>query len=374
MTRIVLAFLLSFSVFAAAAAPQPPSVIGRSWMVGDMSSGQVLTAQKSDERIEPASLTKIMTGYVVYQALREKKISLEQQVNVSERAWRAPGSRMFIQPRRPVTVDELIRGMVVQSGNDACIALAEAVAGNEEVFAQMMNREAARLGMKNMNFRNSTGLPDPQHYTTANDLYLLTTALIRDFPAEYAQYYSQKEFRYNNITQPNRNRLLWLDPSVDGVKTGHTEAAGYCLIASSNRGGRRLVSVLLGSNSESTRAQESQKLLNWGFQFFDSVKLHPANQSVKAIEVWKGEGKEVKSGFRSDIIITVPKGDAEKLKAELLTQQPLVAPVAQGQRVGTLRVTYDGKPLGEYPLVALETVAVAGIFGRAWDTLRLWLK
>jgi D-alanyl-D-alanine carboxypeptidase (penicillin-binding protein 5/6) len=374
MTRIVLAFLLSFSLFAAAAAPQPPSVIGRSWMVGDMSSGQVLTAQKSDERIEPASLTKIMTGYVVYQALREKKISLEQQVNVSERAWRAPGSRMFIQPRRPVTVDELIRGMVVQSGNDACIALAEAVAGNEEVFVQMMNREAARLGMKNTNFRNSTGLPDPQHYTTANDLYLLTTALIRDFPAEYAQYYSQKEFRYNNITQPNRNRLLWLDPSVDGVKTGHTEAAGYCLIASSNRGGRRLVSVLLGSNSESTRAQESQKLLNWGFQFFDSVKLHPANQSVKAIEVWKGEGKEVKSGFRSDIIVTVPKGDAEKLKAELLTQQPLVAPVAQGQRVGTLRVTYDGKPLGEYPLVALETVAVAGIFGRAWDTLRLWLK
>jgi D-alanyl-D-alanine carboxypeptidase (penicillin-binding protein 5/6) len=374
MKRIALAFLLCLSLLAEAAAPQPPSIVGRSWMVGDMSSGQVLTAQKSDERIEPASLTKIMTGYVVYQALREKKIGLEQQVNVSERAWRAPGSRMFIQPRRPVTVDELIRGMVVQSGNDACIALAEAVAGNEEVFVQMMNREAARLGMKNTRFMNSTGLPDPQHYTTANDLYLLTTALIRDFPTEYAQYYSQKEFRYNNITQPNRNRLLWLDPSVDGVKTGHTEAAGYCLIASSNRGGRRLVSVLLGSTSESTRAQESQKLLNWGFQFFDSVKLHPANQSVKAIEVWKGVGREVKSGFRSDIIVTVPKGDAEKLKAELLTQQPLVAPVAQGQRVGTLRVTYDGKPLGEYPLVALENVGVAGIFGRAWDTLRLWLK
>jgi serine-type D-Ala-D-Ala carboxypeptidase (penicillin-binding protein 5/6) len=374
MKRIALAFLLCLSLLAEAAAPQPPSIVGRSWTVGDMSSGQVLTAQKSDERIEPASLTKIMTGYVVYQALREKKIGLEQQVNVSERAWRAPGSRMFIQPRRPVTVDELIRGMVVQSGNDACIALAEAVAGNEEVFVQMMNREAARLGMKNTRFMNSTGLPDPQHYTTANDLYLLTTALIRDFPTEYAQYYSQKEFRYNNIAQPNRNRLLWLDPSVDGVKTGHTEAAGYCLIASSNRGGRRLVSVLLGSTSESTRAQESQKLLNWGFQFFDSVKLHPANQSVKAIEVWKGVGKEVKSGFRSDIIVTVPKGDADKLKAELLTQQPLVAPVAQGQRVGTLRVTYDGKPLGEYPLVALENVGVAGIFGRAWDTLRLWLK
>jgi D-alanyl-D-alanine carboxypeptidase (penicillin-binding protein 5/6) len=374
MKQIVLALLLCASLLVEAAAPQPPSIAGRSWIVGDMASGQVLTAQKADERIEPASLTKIMTGYVVYRALREKKLTLEQQVNVSERAWRAPGSRMFIQPRRAVSVDDLIRGMVVQSGNDACIALAEAVAGSEEVFVQMMNREAARLGMKNTSFRNSTGLPDPQHYTTASDLYLLTTALIRDFPDEYAQYYAQKEFRYNNITQPNRNRLLWLDPSVDGVKTGHTEAAGYCLIASSNRGGRRLVSVLMGSTSESTRAQESQKLLNWGFQFFDSVKLHPANQSVKAIEVWKVAGEEVKSGFRSDIIVTVPKGEAEKLKAELLTQRPLVAPVAQGQRVGTLRVTFDGKPLGEYPLVALENVAVAGIFGRAWDTLRLWLK
>jgi D-alanyl-D-alanine carboxypeptidase (penicillin-binding protein 5/6) len=374
MRRIASLLLLAFFHLAEAVAPQPPSIIGRSWMVGDLSSGQVLTAQKADERIEPASLTKIMTAYVVYGALREKKISLEQQVSASERAWRAPGSRMFIQPRRPASVDDLIRGMVVQSGNDACIALAEAVAGTEEAFVQMMNREAARLGMKNTRFMNVTGLPDPQHYSTASDLYLLTAALIRDFPAEYAQYYRQKEFRYNNITQPNRNRLLWLDPSVDGVKTGHTETAGYCLIASSNRGGRRLISVLLGSASESTRAQESQKLLNWGFQFFDSVKLHPGNQSVKSIEVWKGVEKEVRSGFRSDIIVTVPKGEAEKLKAELLTQQPLVAPVTQGQRVGTLRVSYDGKPLGEYPVVALEGVAVAGMFGRAWDTLRLWLK
>jgi D-alanyl-D-alanine carboxypeptidase (penicillin-binding protein 5/6) len=237
-----------------------------------------------------------------------------------------------------------------------------------------MNREATRLGLKSTHYVNATGLPDPQHYTTAQDLYLLTAALIRDFPAEYAQYYSQKDFRYNNITQPNRNRLLWLDPSVDGVKTGHTEAAGYCLIASSSRGGRRLISVLLGSSSESMRAQQSQKLLNWGFQFFDSLKLHPANQTVKAIEVWKGAAKDVKAGFRNDIVVTVPRGEAEKLKAELLTQQPLVAPVAQGQRVGTLRVTYEGKPLGEYPLVALEGVSLAGVFGRAWDTLRLWLK
>jgi D-alanyl-D-alanine carboxypeptidase (penicillin-binding protein 5/6) len=374
MQRLLAAFLCLFAALAQAAAPQPPSVVGRSWMVGDLSSGQLLAAQKPDERVEPASLTKIMTAYVVFQALRDKKLAPGQQVNVSERAWRAPGSRMFIEPRRPVTVEELIRGMVVQSGNDACIALAEVIGGSEDVFVQMMNREAARLGMKETKYTNSTGLPDPQHYTTAQDLYLLTSALIRDFPDEYARYYSQKEFGYNNISQPNRNRLLWLDPSVDGVKTGHTEAAGYCLIASSNRGGRRLLSILLGSTSESTRAQESQKLLNWGFQFFDSVKLHKGNELVKAIEVWKGAAEEVKAGFQGDIIVTVPKGDAEKLKAELLSQQPLVAPVTQGQRVGTLRVSYDGKQVGEYPLVALEGVGVAGIFGRAWDTLRLWLK
>jgi serine-type D-Ala-D-Ala carboxypeptidase (penicillin-binding protein 5/6) len=374
MKIIALALLIFLPALAQAAAPQPPPIAGRSWLVADVSSGQILVTQKADERVEPASLTKLMTAYVVFQSLRDKKLTLDQQINVSERAWRAPGSRMFIQPRRPVTVEELIRGMIVQSGNDACIALAEASAGSEEVFTQIMNREAERLGMKNTKFRNATGLPDPQHYTTAQDLYLLAAGLIRDFPKEYAQYYSQKEFRYNNITQPNRNRLLWLDPSVDGMKTGHTEAAGYCLIASSNRSGRRLISVLLGSTSESMRAQESQKLLNWGFQFFDSVKLHPANQSVKTIEVWKGSGNEVKAGFKNDIIITVPKGEAEKLKAELMTQQPLVAPISQGQRVGTLRVSHDGKPIGEYPLVALEGVGVAGIFGRAWDTLRLWIK
>jgi D-alanyl-D-alanine carboxypeptidase (penicillin-binding protein 5/6) len=374
MKALALLLVSVLPVLSQAAAPQPPPITGRSWVLGDLSSGQVLIAEKADERIEPASLTKLMTAYVVFQALRERKLSLDQQPSVSERAWRAPGSRMFVQPRKPVTVEELIRGMVVQSGNDACITLAEAVAGTEQAFVQAMNREAARLGMKSTRFMNATGLPDPQHYSTAQDLYVLASALIREFPKEYAQYYSQKEFRYNDITQPNRNRLLWLDPSVDGVKTGHTEAAGYCLIASSNRGGRRLLSVLLGSTSEAARAQESQKLLNWGFQFFDSVKLHPAKQSVKAIEVWKGSGGEVKTGFKDDIVVTVPKGEAEKLKAELLTQQPLLAPVSEGQRVGTLRVTYDGKLLGEYPLVALETVAAAGLFGRAWDTLRLWIK
>ena len=365
--------LLLLSV-AHAAAPQPPSIVGKSWIVADLSSGQVLAAEKADERFEPASLTKLMTAYLVFAALRDKKLSLGRAVNVSERAWRAPGSKMFIEPRRPVMVDELIRGMVVQSGNDACIALAEAVAGSEEVFVQMMNREAERLGMKASRFMNASGLPDPQHYSTAHDLHLLAAALIRDFPAEYAQYYSQKEYRYNNITQPNRNRLLWLDSTVDGVKTGHTEAAGYCLIASSRRGGRRLLSVLLGSTSESARAQESQKLLNWGFQFFDSVKLYSAGDAVKSLEVWKGVAPVVKVGVKGDLVVTVPKGESDRLKAELVSLQPLVAPFAQGQRVGALRVSFDGKPVGEYPVVALEAVAAAGLLGRAWDTLRLWVK
>ena len=373
--RSFLAVLLVFLSFALhAAAPQPPSVIGKAWMLGDLSSGQLLASQKADERFEPASLTKLMTAYVVFIALREKKLSLEQQVSVSPRAWKASGSRMFLEPRRPVTVDQLIRGVVVHSGNDACIALAEAVGGSEDAFVQMMNREAARLGMKNTKFMNSTGLPDAQQYSTAQDLYLLAAALILDFPTEYAQYYSQKEFRYNNVSQPNRNRLLWTDPSVDGMKTGHTEAAGYCLIASSRRGGRRLLSVLLGSTSEATRAQESLKLLNWGYQFFDSVRLYAAAAPVKTIDVWKGAARMVDLGVGSDLFVTVPKGEADKLKAELISQQPLVAPLAKGQRVGMLRVTHDGKPFGEYPLIALEPVAQAGFFRRTWDTLRLWLK
>jgi D-alanyl-D-alanine carboxypeptidase (penicillin-binding protein 5/6) len=374
MLRLILLALAALPMLAAAEAPKPPSVVGRAWMVQDLASGQVLTQEKPDERFEPASLTKLMTAYLVYAALRDKKLSLDGRVSVSQRAWRAPGSRMFIDPRLRVGVEDLVLGMVVQSGNDASIALAEAVAGSEDAFVQQMGREAERLGMKNTKFMNATGLPDPQHYSTARDLALLATALIRDFPEQYAKYYSQREFRYNNITQQNRNRLLWLDPTVDGVKTGFTEAAGYCLIASSKRGPRRLLSVLLGSSSESTRAQESQKLLNWGFQSFDAVRLYDKGQAVKEIEVWKGARAQLKAGFRGELVVTIPKGEAAKLKAELLAHSPLVAPVAEGQRVGVLRVTLEGKPLGEFPVVALESIAAAGIFGRAWDTLRLWLK
>ena len=373
MLRTLVAILV-FLAGPVALAQQPPSVIARAWVLADLSSGQILAAEKPDERFEPASLTKLMTAYVVFGALKDKKIVLDQQVTVSERTRRAPGARMFVDPRKPVSVEELIRGVVVQSGNDACIALAELIAGAEEAFAGLMNREAARLGMKNTKFMNSSGLPDPQHYSTARDLQVLAAALIRDFPAQYGQYYSQKEFRYNNITQPNRNRLLWLDPTVDGVKTGFTEAAGYCLIASSKRGPRRLLSVLLGSTSESTRAQESQKLLNWGFQFFDAVKVYGEGQAVKEIEVWKGEKRQLKAGFQSELVLTVPKGQADKIKGELATQSPLIAPVSAGQRVGSLRVSLDGKSAGEYPVYALESIAEAGFLSRAWDTLRLWIQ
>ena len=371
--------LLLVSAVAQAATPTPPSVEARAWLLADLSSGQILASENADQQFEPASLTKLMTAYVVYSALRDKTITRDQQVNVSERAWKAKGSRMFIEPRKPVTIDELIHGMVTQSGNDASIALAEAVSGSEDVFVMRMNQEAGRLGLKHTKFVNASGLPDAQDETvhdlsTAHDLYLLTAALIRDFPQEYARYYSEKEYRYNNITQPNRNRLLWLDPSVDGVKTGHTEAAGYCLIASSKRGERRVLSVVLGTSSEGKRAQESLKLLNWGYQAFDSVKLYAKGKVVKTIPVWKGQAKEVSAGFAGDLILTVPKSKAADLKAELLSRQPLVAPVEKAQPVGMLRVTLGGESIGEYPLIALEPVPAAGFFGRAWDTLRLWLK
>lgn len=280
---------------------------------------------------------------------------------------------MFIDPKRPVTVDELLRGMIIQSGNDASVALAETIAGSEEVFAQMMNREAKRLGMANTNFTNATGLTAAQLYSTAHDLSQLAVALIRDYPEHYAMY-SQKEYRFNNITQSNRNRLLWLDPTVDGVKTGYTENAGYCLITSARRGERRLLSVVLGTASESARATESQKLLNWGFQFFDSVKFYTRNQTVTQLRVWKGTSDMVKAGFTHDMFVALPKGQGDRVKATVESQQPLLAPITPGQRVATLRLEIDGKPYRELPVVALEAVPVAGILGRGWDTLRLMFK
>lgn len=353
--------------------PSMPAIAAKSYLLLDVNSDQLLGSHNPQERVEPASLTKLMTAYLVFAALKQKTLRPEQIVPVSVRAWRAEGSRMFIEPRKPVTVDELIRGMIVHSGNDACIALAEAVAGSEEVFAQMMTREARRLGMKDTHFVNSTGLPDPQHYSTAQDLALLAAALVRDFP-EYYPLYSTKEFRYNNISQSNRNRLLWTDPTVDGMKTGHTEDAGYCLISSAKRGERRLIAVVLGAASEAARAIESQKLLNYGFQFYDTVRLYQKNQAVATLQVWKGDSNMVKAGFTSDFYLSLPKGQIDKLKASVESLQPLLAPISAGQRVGTMKLMLDGKPYRELPVVALESVPVAGIVGRGWDSMRLLFK
>jgi D-alanyl-D-alanine carboxypeptidase (penicillin-binding protein 5/6) len=375
-------FLLLLSLGLAAASfaqspnplvPPPPAVAARSFLLLDFHSQQALAAQAADERVEPASLTKLMTAYLTFAALKQKQIELTQPVPVSERAWKAEGSRMFIEPRKPVTVEELMRGMIVQSGNDACIALAELIAGSEEAFAQMMNAQAQRLAMKNTRFINSTGLQNPQHYSTAQDLALLAIAIIRDFP-EYHPLYALKEYRYNNITQSNRNRLLWSDPTVDGMKTGYTENAGYCLITSAKRGERRLLSVVLGTASESARAAESQKLLNYGFQYYDSVKLYEKNQPVASLRVWKGVLNNVKAGFLSNLYVSLPKGQADKVKANLESRQPLLAPVAAGQKIGVMKLTLDGKSYAELPVVALEDIALAGVFGRGWDSLRLLFK
>jgi D-alanyl-D-alanine carboxypeptidase (penicillin-binding protein 5/6) len=375
MKRIFLAVLLGLFALQSWAQVQPPApaIEARAWLLFDVNSGQVLASRNASDRFEPASLTKLMTAYLVFGALKQKSLKPEQVVPVSTRAWKAEGSRMFIEPNKPVTVDELLRGMIIQSGNDASIALAEAVAGSEEVFAQMMNREAKRLGMANTNFTNATGLTTPQLHSSAEDLAKLVVALVRDYPEHYALY-SQKEYRYNNITQANRNRLLWLDPTVDGVKTGYTENAGYCLVTSARRGERRLVSVVLGAASESARVTESQKLLNWGFQFYDSVKLYAANQPVTNLRVWKGASSMLKAGFTSDLFVAVPKGQGDKVKAVVESLQPLLAPINPGQRVATLKIEIDGKPHAELPVVALESVPVAGIFGRTWDGLRLLFK
>ncbi|WP_306607229.1 D-alanyl-D-alanine carboxypeptidase family protein [Azonexus sp.] len=375
LLRQTLLFIFSlFLAFNALAQnrPVPPALAAKSWLLIDLSSGQILSEEKADERLEPASLTKLMTAYLTFSAIRQKTLHLQQALPVSENAWRMGGSKMFVKVNTEVAVEDLIKGMIVQSGNDACIVLAEAIAGSEESFAEMMNREAKRLGMNNTNFRNSTGMPDPEHYTTARDLAKLASALIREFPTEYKQFYSMKEFRYSGITQPNRNRLLWSDPSVDGMKTGHTEAAGYCLISSAIRDHRRLLAVVLGTTSDSARSTESMKLLNWGFLSWDAVTLYKKGQAISSLPVWKGSKNRVNGGFSSDFVVSIPKGQAGRIQAQLATQQELMAPIQAGQALGTLKLTLDGNPYGEYALPALENIPVAGIFGRAVDSVKLW--
>ena len=371
--RSLLFVLLCLPVLASAQQlPTPPALAAKSWLLVESVSGQELTGQAPDQRLEPASLTKLMTAYLSFAAIRQGTIKLDQTVPVSQKAWKTGGSRMFIQVGTEVRVEDLLKGMIVQSGNDACVALAEAIAGDEENFAQMMNREAQRLGMKGSSFRNSSGLPDPQHYTTARDLAILADALIRDFPEEYDKYSMIQVLRYNNIRQPKPNRLLYIDPTVDGLKTGHTEAAGYCLVSSAKRGSRRLVSVVLGAASDRARAQESLKLLNFGFQFYDAVQLYAKNEPVSTLKVWKGKESTVKIGFARDLVMTVPKGFGPKIKTELVSQQRLMAPIALGQVLATLKVSIDDKAYGDYPVVALEEVPAAGILGRMIDSVRLW--
>ncbi len=370
-----------------AQAVQPPEVAGRAYLLYDVTASQVLAAKDADMPVEPASLTKLMTAYLVFDALRAKKLSLTQTLSVSERAWKMPGSRMFIDPKMQVPVEDLIKGMIVQSGNDATVALAEGVGGTVERFVEMMNAQAQALGMKNSQFKNPEGLTATGHTTTARDLATLATRLMKDFPADVA-YYAIQKYRYPGTpaaNDTNRNLLLFRDPTVDGLKTGHTNAAGYCLVATARRdvaglgegkaGQRRLLSVVLGAASENARAVESQKLLNWGYTAFEPVRLVKAGEPLVEPVVWKGKAPVVKLGLPDGVVVSVPAGTAKQLKTDVVRPDPLVAPLHAGQSLGVLRVTQaDGSVVAEVPLQVLQTVEEAGILGRAWDAIRLWIK
>ena len=382
LRALVLAAAASFSLFAAAQVPEPPEVAARTYMLLDITANQVLAQKDIDNQVEPASLTKLMSAYLVFDALKAKKITLTQTFPVSQRAWKMPGSRMFIDPKMQVPVEDLIKGLIVQSGNDATMALAEGVGGTAEQFVQMMNEQAKALGMKNTTYKNPEGLTVPGHTTTARDLSILATRLMHDFP-EYVHYYAIKKYRYPgtpSTNDTNRNLLLFRDPTVDGLKTGHTDAAGYCMIVTAKRdfpnlaGGRRLLSIVLGASSEAVRANESQKLLNWGYTAYDAVRLFEANQPVATPAVWKGAVNTLKLGRTEPIVVAVPAGTASKLTTQVARPDPLVAPFAKNQSVGSLKVSLGDRLVTEVPLVALEPVEQAGILGRAWDAIRLWIK
>ncbi len=364
----------SIAADATGQVPPPPSLAVKAYLLKDFNSNHILASYNSSMRVEPASLTKIMTAYLVFKALKNGHLQLAQLLPVSEAAWKIEGSKMFIEPNKAVTVDELLHGLIIQSGNDASIALAEGIANTEQRFAEMMNTEAARLGMKNTHFLNATGLPDTQHYTTAEDLALLASALIRDFPDQYKRLYSIKEYTYNKIIQPNRNRLLWLDPNVDGMKTGHTASAGYCLISSAKRGDMRQISVLLGAPSETSRATESQKLLNYGFQFYDAHLVYKQGKNISQLKVWKGADNLLSATVANDLYVTLPKGEYANVKAMVSSTQPLIAPIKKGQVIGNVKFVLNGKTIDEVPLVAAKSVAVAGVLGRAWDSIKLLIQ
>jgi serine-type D-Ala-D-Ala carboxypeptidase (penicillin-binding protein 5/6) len=382
IVRALAAPLLALLCFGAAAqVPQPPEVSARNFLVMDVTSNQILAGRDIDAPVEPASLTKLMATYLVFDALRSKKVDLKQTLPVSVRAWKTPGSRMFIDPKMQVPVDDLVKGMVVQSGNDATVALAEGVGGTVEHFVELMNQQAKVLGMKNTSYKNVDGLPEPGHVTTVRDLSTLSTRLLQDFP-EYVPYFAIKKYRYQGTptaNDTNRNTLLFRDPTVDGLKTGHTDSAGYCLIATAKRDfpnlpGRRVLAIVLGTTSESIRTDEAQKLLNWGYTAFEDIKLFDADQAVVTPDVWKGSQRTVKLGRTRAVVVAVPAGTAARVKTQVSRPDPLVAPLAKGQQVGVLKVSSGEQHLLDVPLVALETVDQAGVLGRAWDAIRLWIK
>ena len=373
--------LLPFQAQAQLAAPLPPEVAARAYLLLDVTANQILASREMDMPVEPASLTKLMTAYLVFDALKAKKIDIKQSFNVSERAWKMPGSRMFIDPKMKVPVEDLIKGMVVQSGNDATVALAEGVAGSVDRFVQLMNDQAKVLGMNSTTYKNPEGLTETGHVTTARDLGTLATRLMRDFP-EYIGTYAIKKYRYPGTpaaNDSNRNLLLFKDPTIDGLKTGQTDAAGYCLVATAKRvfpnvGPRRLVAVVLGTSSEIARANEAQKLLNWGYTAFDAIKLFEAGQPVATPAIWKGKESIVKLGRSDALVVAVPTGTASQIKTQLVRPDPLVAPVTKGQTIGSLKIFRGEQLWVDMPLQALDAVEQAGVLGRAWDALRLWIK
>lgn len=372
-TVLLLALVLVTPLAARAQAiiPAPPQLAAEAWLLVDATTGTVLVEKNGEQRLPPASLTKIMTSYIVEEELDRGTVTMDDMVNVSVRAWQMEGSRMFIREGTQVRLEDLLRGVIIQSGNDASVALAEHVAGSEEVFADMMNQHAARLGMTNTNYVNATGLPNENHYTSAADLVKLTRALINDFPQHYDMY-AEKYFTYNDIRQPNRNSLLWRDPSVDGVKTGHTEAAGYCLVASALRDGMRLISVVMGAGSEEGRAVESQKLLTYGFRYFDTIDLYDAGESLRDVRVWGGDRDSIGLGLAASAVVTIPRGSEDELDASLDFPAEFRGAITEGAEVGTLTVTLEGESVFEAPLVALSPVEEAGFFARLWDAIALF--
>jgi len=355
--------------------PPAPALAAKSYLLYDFSSNQILRSHNASERIAPASLTKLMTAYLTFTALKLKQLTLDQSTLPTAEILLSKdvGSRMFLEKDQVVTIAELLRGLIVLSGNDAARVLATVIAGNEVDFAALMNKEAQRLNMKDSHFVNATGVPHPQHYTSAYDLALLAAAIVRDFPEHYPLY-SLREYQYNNIQQANRNRLLWLDPYTDGMSTCYSESADFCLVASARRDQRRLISVVLGAASDNMRVAESQKLLNYGFQNFEAVRLYQKNQPVAGVRLWKGTAGKVNIGFRRDLTLSIPTGQLAQLKATMETHQPLIAPVSGGQKIGLMKLTLNGNLYAEFPLVALEPVPLANVFSRGWDSIRLLLQ